>query len=438
MNSEDWLTERVRGPLVDVPVDELTITPLSHPVDCAIRPPGSKSIVNRALVCAALSEGSTLLDGVLFADDTVAMIRALGALGTGIGPDGDRVLIEPAKGGSGTGIVRLDAELSGTTSRFIAPVAAVLAAESRLDGREALRRRPMSDLVRAMVALGAEVDATRPDDGLPMTIRRGSMTGGDIELPGDVSSQFLSALLLVGPALSGGLRVRLTTPLVSRPYVAMTLAVMEEFGADVDWDGDELFAGGRYTSPGRYVVEPDASAASYFMAAAALCGGRTVIDGLGKTALQGDVRFASVLADMGVDVTWGEDRVEISSTGVLHGIDIDMADISDVAQTLAVVATAADSPTRVRGIGFIRGKETDRIAAVVTELRRVGIEATEHDDGFTVRPGTPVPGTIRTYDDHRMAMSFAVLGLAHHGITIADPHCVAKTYPGFWRDLGRI
>lgn len=437
---DDWLTDRAEGPLVGVPRDSLEVTPGSGPIDCDIRPPGSKSITNRALVCAALSPRSTELHGVLFADDTVAMIRCLGGLGVRISPgdDVDGVVVDPPPSGTVVDDAVLDAALSGTTARFIMPVAALLSRSARLDGREPLRRRPMGDLIGAMTGLGARIVTGGDPDGLPLTIRRGDLRGGRVALPGDVSSQFLSALMLVGPALNGGLTVRLTTPLVSRPYVEMTAAVMGSFGAVVDWDDDEIVVSGAYTNPDRYVVEPDASAASYFLAAAALRGGRTRIDGLGTGSLQGDIGFADVLGAMGMEVEWGDDWVRVTSTGTLGGVEVDMVDMSDVAQTLAVVATAADSPTEVTGIGFIRAKETDRIAAVVTELRRLGVEAVENADGFTIHPGQPRPGLVRTYDDHRMAMSFAVLGLVHQGITIADPHCVSKTYPGFWRDLARI
>lgn len=440
VSPDDWLNERATKPLRGVPDDLIEIEPVDGPIDVRVRPPGSKSITNRALVCAALSEGETELAGVLFADDTIAMIRSLLALGVRIEPGSgdDRLVVGPPSRSVTAGHVELDAVLSGTTARFIMPVGALLADEVHLDGLEPLRRRPMSELVTAMKDLGADVDAARPGDRLPLTIRGGSFTGGRVEVSGNVSSQFLSALLLSGPALPDGLHIRLTTPLVSTPYVTMTIAVMESFGAEVTWAEDELTVGGTYRSPGRYVIEPDASAASYYLAAAALTGGRTRIEGLGRTSLQGDIALADVLGDMGMDVTWGPDSVEVSCRGTLRGTDVDMSDMSDVAQTLAVVATGAATATRVTGIGFIRGKETDRIHAVVTELRRLGIDAREDPDGFTIQPGVPHDGTVQTYDDHRMAMSFGVLGLENPGIRIADPHCVAKTYPGFWKDLDRV
>jgi 3-phosphoshikimate 1-carboxyvinyltransferase len=239
-----------------------------------------------------------------------------------------------------------------------------------------------------------------------------------------------------------GLEVHVSTDLVSRPYVEMTAAVMAAFGATVDLGsldrGRVEVAPTGYRSPDRYVVEADASAASYFLAAAAIAGGRVRVDGVGAASLQGDVAFADVLERMGATVTRAPDHLVVESDGHLRGVEVDMGDISDTAQTLAAVAVFAEGPTRVRGIGFIRGKETDRIAGVVTELRRLGIEAHEDADGFTVVPGTVQPATVATYDDHRMAMSFALVGLRATGVRIADPGCVAKTYPDYWADLASV
>jgi 3-phosphoshikimate 1-carboxyvinyltransferase len=252
-----------------------------------------------------------------------------------------------------------------------------------------------------------------------------------------VSSQFLSGLLLAGPRWPGGLRVRVTSALVSEPYAEMTRSVMAAFGAASERHGDTWAVppgayGGRH-----YLVEPDASAASYFFAAAAITGGRVRVEGLGPSSSQGDLGFVDLLEAMGAGVERHQGWVQVRGPGPggLKGIDVDLAERSDVAQTLAAVAVVAAGPTTVRGIGFVRGKETDRIGAVVTELRRLGIDASEHADGFTVRPGRPRPGRVRTYDDHRMAMSFALLGLVHPGIEIEDPGCVAKTFPGFWDAL---
>jgi 3-phosphoshikimate 1-carboxyvinyltransferase len=248
-----------------------------------------------------------------------------------------------------------------------------------------------------------------------------------------VSSQFLSGLLLAGPG--NGLRVELTTPLVSAPYVAMTVAVMGAFGAEVRRDGDAWVVPQRRYRARTYAIEPDASAASYFFAAAVLTDGRVTVPGLGRGSLQGDLAFVDVLERMGAVVERGDDRTTVAAGPHLTGVDVDLSALSDTAQTLAAVAVFADSPTRVRGIGFVRRKETDRLAAVVRELRRCGVQAEETDDGFVVHPGTPRPAVVETYDDHRMAMSFALLGLRVPGIAIADPGCVAKTFPGFWDAL---
>ncbi len=418
------------------------------PLDATVRPPGSKSVTNRALVCAALAGGTSALAGVLRADDTDAMVACLRDLGVRITlTDEGGTTVATVRGVGGRPPVDgavLDARLSGTTSRFVAPVAALVRGTVVLDGGEPLRLRPMGDLLDAMEHLGAVIEPLGEPGRLPVHLGGGPerFVGGEVELAGDVSSQFLSGLLLTAPCLRDGVTAGLTTELVSRPYVVLTASVMAAFGAEVEVDA----AGRRlrvpptgYRSVERYEVEPDASAASYFAAAAAVVGGRVRIEGLGTASRQGDTGFVDLLGRMGAEVAWEPHAVTVSRTGPLRGIDVDMADVSDTAQTLAAVAPYATSPTTVTGIGFIRGKETDRIAAVVAELRRVGIEAEElDDDGFRVHPGTPTGGDVRTYDDHRMAMSFAVLGLGTDGVRILDPGCVAKTYPGFWDDLDAV
>jgi 3-phosphoshikimate 1-carboxyvinyltransferase len=424
--------------------DPLEILPVTGSLDAAVRPPGSKSITNRALVCAGLAEGTTVLDGVLAADDTEAMVSCLRELGIRVHWDrpASRMVVEGCAGRPPSEGAVLDARLSGTTSRFVAPVAALARGTVVLDGGPPLRRRPMADLLDALERLGAGIEPLGDAGHLPVRVDASGLDGGRIDVAGDVSSQFLSALLLAAPCMRRGLEVHVSTELVSRPYVDMTAAVMGAFGAPVDLGALDA---GRvdvepvgYRSPERFGVEADASAASYFLAAAAIAGGRVRVDGVGTGSLQGDVAFASVLERMGVAVTRGPDHIAVEGDRTLRGIDVDMGDISDTAQTLAVVAAFADGPTVVRGIGFIRGKETDRIAAVVTELRRLGIDAREDDDGFTVVPGPVGPATVHTYDDHRMAMSFALLGLRAEGVRIADPGCVAKTYPGYWRDLAAL
>jgi 3-phosphoshikimate 1-carboxyvinyltransferase len=312
-----------------------------------------------------------------------------------------------------------------------------------LTGHPALVARPMGESIGAVWSLGVDVDETGQPGHLPVRVSgTGSIQGGTLDLAGDVSSQFLSGLLLAGPAMDRGLDVRLTTPLVSRPYVDMTCAVMAAFGVPVAvGDGGRRFS----VAPGGYrpvelAVEPDASAASYFFAAAAVLGGTVQVPGLGRRSVQGDLRFVEILGQMGCEVEVGADATTVTGGGGLRGVTVDMGDCSDTAQTLAAVAAFADGRTRITGIGFIRRKETDRIAATVAELRRAGVDAEEEPDGLVVRPtpGAPRGARIQTYDDHRMAMSFAVLGLRTPGTVVLDPGCVSKTFPGFFDTLDQL
>jgi len=417
----------------------LAVEPLLAPPDATLVLPGSKSLTNRALVAAATAGGRSVLRGALVAEDTMAMVGALRALGVEVEVAGAAGAMEVAgTGGSiAAGPLRLDARQSGTTARFLLPLLAAGAGPYRLDGDPQLRRRPMGPALEALRTLGAEVSEEGGAGQLPVVIT-GPATGGAVGISGDVSSQFLSGLLLAGPHLRRGLEVELTTPVVSAPFVALTVAVMGDFGVGVEVDGRRYrVAPDRYQAAD-YTVEPDATAASYFFAAAAITGGRVRVEGLGRRALQGDLAFVDLLERMGAEVRREEHATEVVGRGTLHGIEADLSDLTDTAQTLAAVAVFADSPTRVTGIGFIRAKETDRIAAVVRELRRCGVEATEEQDGFTVAPGSPHPTEVQTYDDHRMAMSFALLGLRVPGIVISNPGCVAKTYPSYFADLDRL
>ena len=421
---------------------ELAIEPLEGPVDATVALPGSKSVTNRALVCAALAEGRSVLDGVLFADDTEAMVSSLAALGIEIDADwvAATIAVEGTGGTLPPGPATADARMSGTTARFVAPLLALGTGDYRLTGHPQLRARPMAPAFAALRELGVAIDDTEAPGFLPATIRAtGGLPGGRLRVPGHLSSQFLSGLLMAAPAMRQGLFVELTTELVSKPYIDLTAAVMHDFGVDVGRQG----GGSQFVVPrARYRatqlrVEPDASAASYFFAAAAILGGRVRVEGLGRGTVQGDLRFVDVLGRMGCDVELGRGFTEVRSTGELKGISVDMRELSDTAPTLAVVAAFASSPTKVTGIGFIRRKETDRIAAVVAELGRCGVDAVEELDGFTITPppGGPTPARIETYDDHRMAMSFAVLGLRVPGTVILEPACVAKTFPGYFEAL---
>lgn len=417
--------------------DAYEIDPLVGPPDAIVVVPGSKSFTNRALVAAALADGVSTLRGMLFSDDTDAMLGCLDALGIEVVVD--RVAnIATVRGCGGVipsnGAV-LDVRQSGTTARFIVPMVALATGHFVVDGHEQMRRRPMDELIA--VFDDAEIAHSSVGGKLPLTIDAdGSRLCGLVQVRGDASSQFLSGLLLSAPYARGGLTIALTTELVSAPYVAMTLATMRSFGVGVEHDG----AMTRFVVPPAvyrsvdYQIEPDASAASYFFAAAAITGGRVRIQGLGRASIQGDLAFVQDLETMGATVSQGEDWTEVQgpAIGALHGGTFDLTKYSDTAPTLAVVAAFATEPVHVTGVGFIRHKETDRIAAVVAELNRCGINATEDVDGFTVVPGRPRPADVKTYDDHRMAMSFALVGLRTPGIRILSPGCVAKTFPHYF------
>ena len=418
-------------------VADMLIEPLGHAVDADVVIPGSKSITNRALVAAALADGVSELRGVLDADDTQAMLGVVQALGAGVEQldSADAYAITGVGGQLAPGPKEIDVRMSGTTARFATPLAARGTGIYILDGAPEMRARPMAETVEALRSLGVTI----APDTLPITLR-GGFDGGALTLGASVSSQFASGMLLAAPGTSQGLDLELEGEVVSRPYLDMTCAVMRSFGAVVEQPSPNRFvvaANHGYTAA-NYLIEPDASAASYFFAAAAVTGGRIKIDGLGSDALQGDVDFVKILADMGADVTITADSIQVQGTGTLRGIDVDMSQVSDTAQTLAAIAPFADGPVRVTGIDFIRKKETDRVAAVVTELKRMGIDAVEEEDGFLIQPGTPQPATIETYHDHRMAMSFAITGLMAPGITIADPGCVEKTFPTYWDVLATL
>ena len=413
----------------------LRIDPLTRPPDADVVVPGSKSITNRALVTAALASGTSRLDGVLFAEDTFAMVDCIRGLGAGA--EVDELARTITVTGTGGDLVAngatLDVRQSGTTARFILPLAAMARGGAVVDADEQMRNRPQTDLVDALESLGARIESLGATHAMPLRTQESPLRGGVVQVPGDVSSQFISALLLAAPAIDGGLTIELTGDVVSAPYITMTVAVMRSFGATVEVTGDRLFAVANDGYQGTdYAIEPDASAASYFFAAAAVSGGRVAIDGLGTTSLQGDLGFVDVLESMGAGVEQTATRTEVTGTGILNGVTVDLRDLSDTAPTLAAIAPLATGPVTATGIGFIRRKESDRIAAVVTELERLGVEATDDGDGFTVVPGPVTPTTVATYDDHRIAMAFTVLGLVTPGVEIADPQCVAKTFVDYF------
>lgn len=427
------------------------IDPFTNGASGAALLPGSKSITNRAVLCAALATGRSTLDGVLFADDTEAMIEAVTALGAVVRVNrGKRRLVIDGIGGRRSVShdapdepVMVHARSSGTTARFVLPVVAALGGRWLLDGDPQLRTRPLDDLLAAQRSLGVEVHELGEHGCLPIDVSSeavddASATLRHIRIRADASSQYASGLLLAGP-LRGGIHVEIDSDFdaVSRPYIDMTVAVMEAFGANVTVPSADRFVvtEGRYRATD-YVIEPDASAASYVWAAAALCGGKVSVEGLGSHSIQGDVRFAEILGEMGADVTVDDDAIAVGAppSGTLLGGSFDLRDFSDTAQTLAAVAAFAEGTTSIGGIGFIRRKETDRIGNTATELVKRGVDAVAEHDGITVRanPFGLRAGVVDCHGDHRMAMAMSLMGLRVAGIDIDDPDCVAKTFPDFF------
>ena len=423
------------GVVATFPHGPLAIPPLPRPLDAEWRVPGSKSITNRALVLAALARGRSVLSGVLQSDDTRHMRRALTALGVEIiernvttfevrgGPE--RLSPPPAA---------LFVGNSGTTVRFLAALAALVPGRVRLEGDEHMQKRPIADLVDGLRQLGIAVDC--PSGCPPLTLTGGCLPGGEARMRGDRSSQYFSALLMASAAAEGPVTLRIEGELVSRPYVEITLAMMRAFGGSVQGadDGFVVEPTGGYR-PCDYLIEPDASSASYAFAAAVATRGQVRVQGLGTKSLQGDYRFCEVLRIAGAQVSQAPDETTVRAGGTYRGTDVDMHHISDTVMTLAALAPLASGPTTIRNVANIRIKETDRLAATVAELERLGQHVVHGDDWLTIHPRPVTPAVVRCYGDHRMAMSFAILGLAVAGVSIEDPACVAKTYPGFWNDL---
>lgn len=432
----DFDIHDVRG---DFP-EELGITPMGHPVDAEIRVPGSKSVTNRALLIAALAEGVSVIRNPLFSDDPYYLLDALVRLGFEVEADGKAG--EVRVGGLGGKIPRGDVEVfvgnAGTVARFLPPALALGPGPYTVDGVARMRERPIRDLVDAMRHLGAAVDYAESDGRFPLLVRGGGLDGGDTTVQGAGSSQFVSGLLMAAPYAKRTVNLNVQGR-EKWPYVGITVDVMRRFGVEVGVSEDYsslTVRPGVYRARG-FEVEPDASAASYFMALAAVTGGRVRVPGLGARSSQGDLRFAEVLGEMGCEVDLGEDVVEVKGTGSLRGVDVDMNAFSDTMMTLAAIAPFAETPTTISNVEHARHQETDRISAVATELGRLGVEVEERRDGVRISPGPLKPAVIETYGDHRVAMAFAVAGLAapEPVVTIRDPGCVTKTFPGYFDAL---
>jgi 3-phosphoshikimate 1-carboxyvinyltransferase len=416
---------------------QLEINPCG-PLMGTIRPPGSKSITNRALVCAALAEGDSQLLGALDSEDTRVMIAALRQLGIEVQANDDKS--ELTVRGCGGRIPAREADLflanSGTSIRFLTALATLGLGRFRLDGVERMRARPIQDLLDGLGHLGADVRSEFDNGCPPVIVRACGLPGGSATIHGNVSSQFLSGLLMVAPYAHEDVCLRVDGQLVSQPYVRMTLAVMSAFGVGVDdsrLDRFQIAAGQRYAGR-EYAIEPDASAASYFWAAAAITGGRVTVTGLNRDAIQGDVAFCDCLAQMGCQVDYRADGITVTG-GRLRGITVDMNAISDTVLTLAAVALYAEGPTTITGVAHIRHKETDRIGDLARELRQLGARVDELPDGLRIEPAGLRGAAIETYNDHRMAMSLALAGLRTPGVVILNPSCTEKTYPRYFDDL---
>ena len=418
---------------------QITLSPTHGPVAATVRLPGSKSITNRALLLAALADGESRLIAPLHSEDTFYMASALREMGVIIAETPERDFVVTGRGG------RFDAPdktlfvgNSGTTVRFLTAAACFAPAEADvvLDGVARMRERPIRDLVGALLTLGVDAECLNGHGCPPVRVRGGGLPGGSCRLRGDVSSQFLTALLQAAPYAHQDVEIEIVGELISKPYIDITQSVMASFGVSLVNEGYErlrVAAGQRYTGR-EYAVEADASNASYFLAAAAVTGGTVTLENLGTDSIQGDIGFLDVLERMGCTVTRGP-SVTLTGPARLSAINADMEAIPDTAQTLAVACAFADGPSRITNIGSLRVKETDRVKAIAKELPKLGVRVDEGPSDWTITPpldGIYTPAVIDTYDDHRMAMAFAVAGLHVPHVTINNPGCVAKTFPDFW------
>lgn len=417
-------------------MDAITIPALNRPVDATVEIPGSKSITNRALLVAALAQGDSILDNALFSEDSEYFAKCLEQLGIPITLNSHLAQIQVA--GKGGEIPAKQADLfvglAGTAARFISALVALGSGEYHLDGVPRMRERPMGDLLTVLQASGATVNFEGKPGFMPYTIYGQQFMGGNFRLKANQTSQQLSALLMIAPYAQQDTIVEVEGTLVSQSYVKMTSRLMADFGVQViqtDENQFQIKAGQRYQAR-QYTIEPDASNASYFFAAAAVTGGRVRVNHLTKQSCQGDILWLNVLEQMGCQINDSDNYTEVTGPEQLQGIDIDMNDMSDLVQTLGAIAPFASSPVTIRNVEHIRYKETERIQAVVTELRRLGVKVEEFADGLKIEPSQITPAPIETYHDHRMAMAFAVTGLKVPGIAIKDPSCTAKTFPDYF------
>jgi 3-phosphoshikimate 1-carboxyvinyltransferase len=408
------------------------------PVQATLTLPGSKSYTHRALMAAALASGVSTLTNALAAEDTELTARTLAQLGAGIDWQGTTIRVTGTGGRWQPVSEPLFLGNSGTSMRFLTALVALGEGEYRLTGTDRLCRRPLGELLAALQEIGVKA-VSEKGDGCPPVRVSGGLTGGQAHLSGGTSSQYLSALLFIGPLAPQGLEIEVTGELVSRPYVDLTLEVLSDFGISFYREGYRYFQlpGGQRYLPQDYEIEADASSASYFWEAAALTGGRVTITNLTLASSQGDAAFPKVLERLGCAIESSAAGLTVQG-GPLKGITVDMAPMPDLVPTLAVLAAFARGDTVITGVAHLRHKESDRLAAVAAELGKMGLEARETADGLIVKGGQPHGAVIETYDDHRIAMSFAVAGLKVPGLVLTDPDCVAKSFPEFWEFFHRL
>jgi 3-phosphoshikimate 1-carboxyvinyltransferase len=390
---------------------------------------------------AALANGKTKISNALFSDDTKYFANALKILGFNVQLDESN--LEMTVTGLGGKIPVDKAELfignAGTAVRFLSAFLTLGNGEYILDGEPRMRERPIGDLVDSLNQLGAKLEAN--NNCPPVEVFANGLPGGKTRIIGDISSQFLSALLMVAPYAQNEIEITLSTELNSKPYVDMTIAIMKDFGVEIERDSYSSFTihPSTYVPSANYQIESDASAASYFFAAPAICGGTVRVENISRKSMQGDIAFLDVLQQMGCEVTEGKSYIEVKDADSLQGIDVDMRDIPDTAQTLAAISPFASSQTRIRGIASARLKETDRVSATCNELKGLGVQVDEHQDGMTIYPcQTFQPSIVQTYNDHRMAMAFSLIGLRCDGVTIENPACVSKTFPNYFNVLDSL
>lgn len=415
---------------VDPPLDLWPAPYAASPLDVTVSLPGSKSLTNRALILAALADGPSTVRGALRSRDTTLMASALTQLGARIDTTGRDWTVEPSDFSAGS---QVDCGLAGTVMRFVPPVAALAAGATSFDGDAHMRNRPVGEMLTALRALGVEVD----DEGrgaLPFTVRgTGHVPGGRVVLDASASSQFISALLLAGARYDDGVDVvHEGDPVPSLPHIEMTVEMLREHGVEVDDSTTDRWR--VHPGPVRALdrqVEPDLSNAAPFLALAAVSGGRVVVRHWPRRTQQAGDQLREILTRMGCQVSWSEEGLEVVGSGTLHGVDLDLHDVGELAPAVAALCALADSPSRLSGIAHIRGHETDRLTALATELGRLGADVDEHPDGLTIRPATLRPGVFRTYADHRMAHAGVILGAAVEGVRVEDIATTGKTFPDF-------